>query len=170
VNPTTASYCVLIFCAALPRSKSSISPTISLIYPKHLPVAAEFVSRFPTQRFVLDHLAKPPIKVGEVDSWARGLQELAAFPNVFCKLSGLVTEADWRNWKPEHFNPYLDRAFACFGPDRLMIASDWPVCTVAASYANTLDIVRNYLSDYPPEVREAVLGGNAARFWKLTDR
>jgi L-fuconolactonase len=141
-----------------------------LIYSKHLPVAAEFVSRFPTQRFVLDHLAKPPIKAGEVDPWARGLQELAAFPNIFCKLSGLITEADWRHWSPEQFKPYLDRAFACFGPDRLMIGSDWPVCTVAAPYANTLDIVRNYLSGYPPEVREAIMGGNAARFWKLTSR
>jgi L-fuconolactonase len=139
-----------------------------LIYPKHLPVAAEFVSRFPSQRFVLDHLAKPPIKAGEVDSWARGLQELSAFPNVFCKLSGLVTEADWIHWKPEHFKPYLDTAFACFGPERLMIGSDWPVCTVAASYADALDIVRNYLSQHPPQVREAVLGGNAARFWRCT--
>lgn len=140
-----------------------------LIYPRHLSVAAEFVSRFPSQRFVLDHLAKPPIKSGEVKSWAQGLQELAAFPNVFCKLSGLVTEAGWRHWKPEHFMPYLDRAFECFGPERLMIGSDWPVCTVAASYANTLDIVRNYISEHPPQVREAVLGGNAARFWKLAD-
>jgi L-fuconolactonase len=138
-----------------------------LIYPKHLSVAAEFVSCFPSQRFVLDHLAKPPIKSGEVDSWARGLRNLAAFPNVFCKLSGLVTEADWRHWKPEHFTPYLDCAFESFGPERLMIGSDWPVCAVAASYAKTLDIVRNYLSRHPPEVREAVLGGNAARFWKL---
>jgi L-fuconolactonase len=138
-----------------------------LIYPRHLAVAAEFVRRFPGQRFVLDHLAKPPIKSGEVRTWARGLRELASSPNVFCKLSGLVTEADWRHWKPEHFTPYLDSAFECFGPQRLMMGSDWPVCTVAASYAQVVDVVKNYLSRYAEEVRAAVLGGNAARFWRL---
>jgi L-fuconolactonase len=139
-----------------------------LIYPKHLLVAAEFVRRFPGQRFVLDHLAKPPIKSGEIDSWALGIRELASLPNVFCKLSGLVTEADWRQWTPEHFLPYLDTAFECFGPERLMIGSDWPVCTVAASYSQAVDIVKNYVSNFPAEVRKAVLGGNAERFWKLT--
>src|SRR6202158_5297133 len=79
-----------------------------LIYTKHLPVAAEFVRKFPRQRFVLDHLAKPPVKSGAVDSWVRGLRELAEFPNVFCKLSGLVTEADWLIWKPEQIAPYID--------------------------------------------------------------
>jgi L-fuconolactonase len=138
-----------------------------LIYPKHLAVAAEFVRRFPGQRFVLDHLAKPPIHSGEIRAWARGLRELASSPNVFCKLSGLVTEADWRLWKPEHLRPYLDSAFECFGPERLMIGSDWPVCTVAASYAQAVDVVKNYLGQYAEGVREAVLGGNAARFWRL---
>jgi L-fuconolactonase len=130
-------------------------------------VAAEFVHRFPGQRFVLDHLAKPPIKSGEVQAWASGIRDIAAAPNVFCKLSGLVTEADWHQWKPEHFTPYLDIAFQYFGPERLMIGSDWPVCTVAGSYAQAIDLVKNYLSQHGQEVREAVLGGNAARFWKL---
>jgi L-fuconolactonase len=138
-----------------------------LIYPRHLPAAAEFVHRFPGQRFVLDHLAKPPIKSGEIRAWANGIRDIAAAPNVFCKLSGLVTEADWRQWKPEHFTPYLETAYQYFGPERLMIGSDWPVCTVAASYAQTIDLVKNYLSRYGQEVHEAVLGGNAARFWKL---
>src|SRR5712691_4708144 len=95
-----------------------------LIYAKHLPIAAEFVKRFPGQRFVLDHLAKPPIKSGAVDLWAHGMRELSSFPNVFAKVSGLVTEADWRTWKPEDIRPYLDVAFECFGPRRLMIGSD----------------------------------------------
>ena len=103
-----------------------------LIYPKHLPVAAEFVRHFPRQRFVLDHLAKPFIKAGTIQPWETGVQELALFPNVFCKLSGMVTEADWQSWKPEHLKPYLDVALDCFGAERLMIGSDWPVCTVAA--------------------------------------
>ena len=138
-----------------------------LIYTRHLPVAAEFVARFPRQRFVLNHMAKPPIKSGAVDAWARGIRELAAFPNVYCKVSGLVTEADWQEWKPEHLRPYLDVAFECFGPSRLMIGSDWPVCTVAASYARVMDLVKGYLGKYTANDRKAVLGGNAAAFWRL---
>lgn len=138
-----------------------------LIYSKHLPIAVEFVRRFPRQRFVLDHLAKPPIKSGVIDLWARGIRELASFPNVQAKVSGLVTEADWQAWKPEEVRTYLDVAFECFGPGRLMIGSDWPVCTVAASYERTMNLVRDYLSRYAAEEREAVLGGNAAKFWRL---
>ena len=138
-----------------------------LIYAKHLPDAVEFVSRFPRQRFVLDHLAKPPIKSGDIDVWERGIRELASFPNVYAKLSGLVTEADWQSWKPEHVRPYLDVAFECFGPPRLMIGSDWPVCTLAASYQGTMNLIKDYLSGYTAEQREAVLGGNAAKFWRL---
>ena len=138
-----------------------------LIYTKHLPVAAEFVERFPRQRFVLDHLAKPPIKSGDVDFWAQGIKRLAASPNVFCKLSGLVTEADWRQWEPEQIIPLLDTAFESFGPDRLMIGSDWPVCLVAASYARAFEVVKNYLLGQKREYQNAVLGGNAQRFWRL---
>ena len=116
-----------------------------LIYTKHLPIAAEFVERFPRQRFVLDHLAKPSIKSGQINSWASGIRELAEFPNVFCKLSGLVTEADWQHWQPEQIVPFLDVAFESFGPDRLMIGSDWPVCLVAASYERATEVVRTYL-------------------------
>jgi|SRR5215469_2080793 len=138
-----------------------------LIYTKHLPVAAEFVERFPRHRFVLDHLAKPPIKSREIESWATGIRRLARFPNVFCKLSGLVTEADWQGWEQKDITPYLDVAFEAFGPPRLMIGSDWPVCLVASSYSRTVDIVKNYLQRHPAETRDAVLGGNAQRFWRL---
>ena len=138
-----------------------------LIYPRHLPVAAEFVARFPRQRFVLDHLAKPPIKSRAVDVWARGIRELGSFPNLSCKVSGLVTEADWQAWKPEDMRPYLEVAFECFGPSRLMIGSDWPVCTVAAPYARVMDVVKDYLAKYTAEEREALLGRNAAKFWRL---
>jgi L-fuconolactonase len=130
-------------------------------------VAAEFVERYPKQRFVLDHLAKPAIKIQEVESWAAGIRRLAAFPNVSCKLSGLVTEADWQRWKPEDFTPYLDIAFEAFGTSRLMIGSDWPVCLVAGSYNRTIDVVKDYLKQHNAEIREAVLGENARRFWKL---
>jgi len=138
-----------------------------LIYTKQLPTAAEFVSRFPEQRFVLDHLAKPPIRSGSIDAWARGVRELASFPNVYAKVSGLVTEADWHTWKPADIRPYLDVAFECFGPSRLMFGSDWPVCMVAAPYERVVSLVKDYLTEYTEEEREAVLGGNAAKFWRL---
>lgn len=138
-----------------------------LIYARHLPVAVEFVEKFPRHRFVLDHLAKPLIKAKEIEVWARGLRRLAEFPNVFCKLSGLVTEADWKHWKPQDITPYLEVASSAFGPSRLMIGSDWPVCLVAGSYGRTMEVVRNFLQKYSPELREGVLGGNAQRFWKL---
>ena len=138
-----------------------------LIYTRHLPVATEFVGRFPRQRFVLDHMAKPPIKSRGVDEWARGIQGLTAFPNVYCKVSGLVTEADWQVWKPEDIRPYLDVAFECFGPSRLMAGSDWPVCTVAAPYARVMNLVKDYLGKYSTNEKEAVLGENASAFWRL---
>src|SRR5947207_4070643 len=97
-----------------------------LIYPRHLRVAAEFVRRFPQQRFVLDHLAKPSIKSRKLQPWENDVRELARSPNVFCKMSGLVTEAAWKCWRREDISPYLDVALDCFGPDRLMIGSDWP--------------------------------------------
>ena len=139
-----------------------------LIYSRHLPVAAEFVARFPRQRFVLDHLAKPEIKAGEIRAWERGLRALSAFPNVLGKLSGLVTEADWSAWTEAQMRPYLDVAFDAFGPERLMIGSDWPVCTLAAGYDRTLALVMDYLEDRPSAEKDAVLGGNAARFWRLS--
>ena len=138
-----------------------------LIYPRQLPAAIELAGRFPTQRFVLDHLAKPPIRTGAIDEWSRLLWELAAAPHVCCKLSGLVTEADWRRWQPEDIHPYLDVAFECFGADRLMAGSDWPVCTVAADYSRTMAVVSDYLDHRAPAERDAVLGGTARRFWDL---
>jgi L-fuconolactonase len=138
-----------------------------LVYARHLPVAAEFVARFERQPFVLDHLAKPGIRRGEIKTWEKDLRRLAAFPNVFCKLSGLVTEADWGQWTPSQVRPYLDVAFECFGARRLLIGSDWPVCTVAASYARTLGVVTEYLSGHSADDRAAVLGGNAQRLWNL---
>ena len=139
-----------------------------MIYTKHLPAAAEFVQRFPRQRFVLDHLAKPPIKSGSIDAWANGIRRLADCSNLCCKLSGLVTEADWILWEPEQILPFLDVAFESFGPNRLMIGSDWPVCLVAASYRQTVEVVKTYRLGQKPEHREAVLGGTADRFWRLT--
>ena len=140
-----------------------------LIYTRHLPVAAELVSRFPRQRFVLDHLAKPPIARGEIREWERDLRRLAGCPNVYAKLSGLVTEADWSRWTTRDIAPYLDVAVDAFGASRLMIGSDWPVCLVASDYARTMHLVTDYVAALPERDREAILGGNAARFWRLDE-
>lgn len=141
-----------------------------LIYPRHLPVAAEFVARFEQQPFVLDHMAKPDIGRGGIDRWARDICRLAAAPNVSCKVSGLVTEADWQRWTPSDITPYLDVVFDCFGADRLLIGSDWPVCTVAADYQRTMRVVLDYLAHRPAAERDAVLGGTAAQLWNLDAR
>jgi L-fuconolactonase len=138
-----------------------------LIYPRHLKAAGQFVSRFPSQRFVLDHQAKPEIRSGRIDEWRGDLRALAGFPNVFCKLSGLVTEADWQSWTPDQVRPYLDAAFECFSAHRLMIGSDWPVCTLAAPYERTMAVISDYVARCSEAERGAVLGGTAARFWNL---
>jgi L-fuconolactonase len=140
-----------------------------LIYPKHLGTAIELVSRFPRQRFVLDHLAKPHIRAGEMREWEQGLRELSKAPLVFCKLSGLVTEADWTRWTAADIKPFLDVAFDCFGAHRLLAGSDWPVCTLAATYGRAVGLIDDYMRDKMPAEREAVMGGNAARLWRLPD-
>jgi len=139
-----------------------------LIYRRQLPAAAECVAQFPGQRFVLDHLAKPDIRGGEMREWERSLRTLARHTNVLAKLSGLVTEADWNGWTPDQVRPYLDVAFDAFGWERLMIGSDWPVCLVAGSYSRTMGVVLDYIADRPAHEQDAVLGGNAQRFWRLT--
>jgi L-fuconolactonase len=141
-----------------------------LIRPRQLPAAIELSGRFPRQRFVLDHLAKPDIAHGGLAAWEPGLRRLADRPNVLAKLSGLVTEADWATWTPETLRPYLDVAWDAFGPGRLMVGSDWPVCTVAGGYGRVVGAVGSYLEDRPPAERAAVLGDNAARFWNLTTK
>ena len=139
-----------------------------LIYPKHLRVAADFVARFRRQTFILDHLAKPDIRSGEMREWENGLRALAEFPHVFCKVSGLVTEAAWDRWTEDDIRPYLDVAFDCFGSHRLLVGSDWPVCTLAADYRRTIALVDDYLRRRPAAERQAVMGDNAMRLWNLT--
>jgi L-fuconolactonase len=138
-----------------------------LIYPRHLPAAVEFAQRLEGHRLVLDHLAKPDIRRGEIAEWRRHLRALAACGHVMAKISGLVTEADWHKWTADGMRPYLDAAFECFGWERLMIGSDWPVCTVAADYGRTMRLVTDYVRERPAREQDAVLGGNAARLWQL---
>ena len=136
-----------------------------LLFPKHLPAAVKLVEKFPEQLFVLDHIAKPNIAERLLSPWREEIQALADFPNVYCKLSGMITEAKWKQWQPEDFYPYLDVVFEAFGADRLMIGSDWPVCTLAGSYGSTTQIVIDYLRQFPAEAQAGVLGGNCARFY-----
>jgi L-fuconolactonase len=138
-----------------------------LIYARHLPVAIEFVRRFPEQKFVVDHLAKPGIKAQELEPWSRDIRRLASNPNVFCKLSGMVVEADWKQWTAKDFRPYLDAVFAAFGIDRLMFGSDWPVCLLAGTYAQAKEIVEGYTGDLSSAEKEKIFGLNAARFYGL---
>jgi L-fuconolactonase len=138
-----------------------------LLFPRHLPVAAEVVRQFPRQRFVLDHIAKPFIKAGRLSPWDHDLRALARCDNVTCKLSGMVTEAAWRLWSADEFNPYMDVVFDCFGSTRLMFGSDWPVCTLSADYHAVVRLVRDYLQTQPENVRARVMGGNAIETYHL---
>ena len=136
-----------------------------LIYPRQLPAAIDLVQAFPDQPFVLDHLAKPGIRDGTLEPWRSRIRELARHPQVCCKVSGMVTEADHRDWKADDFRPFLDVVFEAFGSGRLMFGSDWPVCRLAATYDQVEGLVRDYVRGLPPDGAEAFWGGNCARFY-----
>jgi L-fuconolactonase len=138
-----------------------------LLFPKHLPVALKLVEKFPEQSFVVDHIAKPFISKKEFSPWKEYLKELAKHPNVYCKLSGMVTEANWNDWKEDDFKPYLDIVTESFGTNRIMIGSDWPVCTLSGNYAATMSIVINYSNQFSKEISDAFLGGNCINFYKI---
>ncbi len=138
-----------------------------LIFRDQLQYAAALVREFPEQMFVLDHVAKPDIKGKIIDDWAPGIKKLAEYPNLYCKVSGMVTEADWQHWQKEDFSPYLDTVFESFGINRLMFGSDWPVCLIAGGYQKMIDIVKEYTSELTVAEQGLFWGGNAERFYKL---
>ncbi len=142
-----------------------------LLYPQQLPAAVELVGLLPEQPFVLDHLAKPrlkaPIKTSDRDQWRRDIEALARHRNICCKLSGLVTEAAWRQWQPADFRPFLDVALTAFGPERLMFGSDWPVCLLSGDYAEVAGIVEDFIAALAPDERNQIWGGTATRFYGL---
>ncbi len=138
-----------------------------LLFAKHIPVALQLVEKFPEQYFVLDHIAKPFISKKEFSPWKEDLKELAKHPNVFCKLSGMVTEAKWNDWKEDDFKQYLDIVTESFGTNRIMIGSDWPVCTLSGNYSSTMSIVINYANQFSKEISDGILGGNCINFYKL---
>ncbi len=138
-----------------------------LVFPRQLRAAVELAAAFPEQPFVLDHIAKPPIATGDLRGWASLIIELAARPNVCCKVSGMVTEADWQKWRPADFQPFLDVVFTAFGPERVMYGSDWPVCLLAGTYSRVYELARDYVRPLGAEVEARFFGGNAAEFYGL---
>jgi L-fuconolactonase len=142
-----------------------------LIYPHQLPAAIDLVGLLPEQPFVLDHLAKPriklPPKAGEIADWRRGIETLARHNNVCCKLSGLVTEVAWRQWQPADFTPVLDIALAAFGPDRLMFGSDWPVCLLSGEYAEVVGIIDDFVSTLTPAEQSLIWADTACRVYRI---
>jgi L-fuconolactonase len=141
-----------------------------LLYPRQLPAAVELVARLPDQPFVLDHLAKPGIEAGAMQPWQADIERLATHPNVSCKISGLGTEAAWRGWKRSDFTPYLEVVLDAFGPKRLLFGSDWPVCLLAADYADVVGIADDFLARLSGPEQDAVWGGTATDIYGLTSR
>ncbi|MCH7410765.1 amidohydrolase family protein [Belliella sp. DSM 111904] len=138
-----------------------------LIFPKQLSTAAEAVSQLPHQAFVLDHIAKPSIGGNDMETWKKGIKQLAQYENVSCKISGMVTEAKWGTWEYNDFVPYMDFVLEQFGSDRLMYGSDWPVCTLSGSYDAVQSIVTQYISKLSRTEQASIMGGNAVKFYKI---
>ena len=138
-----------------------------LIFPKHLPAAIELVKQFPKQPFVIDHIAKPYIKAGLTGEWKKDIQAMAQYENVYCKISGMVTEADYHLWKNEDFTPYLNTVVEAFGTSRITFGSDWPVCLVAASYNAMMNIVKEYFASFSITEQQDFFCNNAKTFYHL---
>jgi len=138
-----------------------------LLFPRHLVPAVRLVKNFPRQRFILDHLGKPSIKSGELEPWKKDLGLLAKYPNVWCKLSGMVTEADKQDWSYGDLLPYMETVLELFGPDRIMVGSDWPVCRLAGEYGQVMKIVPEFISSLERKEQEKILFKNAIDCYRL---
>lgn len=138
-----------------------------LTFSRHLPYVLQVLENVPGLRAVMDHISKPEIKDGNMQPWQDLLKEVAAHPNVYCKVSGMITEADHEHWTVDDLLPYVDHVRACFGPDRLMYGSDWPVCLLAGSYERVIGAAETLTSDMDEDSQTRVFGGNAAKFYKL---
>lgn len=136
-----------------------------LIYSTQMKAALQTVKNFPNQAFVIDHIAKPNIKSRQIDSWTNYIKAIGEHENVFCKISGMITEAHWRNWSYQDFVPYLDVVFEAFGSERVMFGSDYPVCLLAGSYENVKDMLEHYVTDFSEDEKSGIWGGNALRFY-----
>lgn len=141
-----------------------------LIFHRQLPAAIELVNEFPNQAFVLDHIAKPDIKSAVIQQWKKNIIELSKADNTMCKISGMVTEANWKNWTADDLKPYLDVVFECFGSERLMFGSDWPVCLVAAEYDKVVQTLDSYMAQLSKIEQENIWYRNANSFYKLDSK
>jgi L-fuconolactonase len=156
------------FNAGIARLLSTTLVYDILIYARQLAETIRFVDRHPAQSFVLDHIAKPSIASGEIAEWSKNLRELARRPHVSCKLSGMITEADPRNWTPTQLKPYFEVALEAFTPNRLMIGTDWPVCTLGIAYAEWWQLVESWLTPLTQTERDQILGQTATRIYHLS--
>jgi L-fuconolactonase len=138
-----------------------------LIHQQQLPLAVRFCEKFPDHKLVLDHIAKPLINQGDLEPWKSFIKEIARHPHLYCKVSGLVTEADWKNWKEDDFKPYLEVIFEEFGADRIMFGSDWPVCLLAGSYGKVQNLLQIYISQLSMVEQEKIMGLNTKYFYNL---
>jgi L-fuconolactonase len=138
-----------------------------LLRPRHLPMATALAEKLPKLRMVIDHIAKPSIAIGEFDNWAKRMEAVFPIPTIFCKLSGMITEAAWHNWSASDLRPYVSFVWQGFGPERLMYGSDWPVCLVAGTYKEVFAAFTQAIGPQSMETRERVLGGTAAEFYCL---
>ena len=138
-----------------------------LVHTRHLQHIPQLAESCPDLRFVVDHLAKPPIARNEIGEWSEALKPAAAYPNIYCKLSGLVTEADWSTWQTNDLRPYVERALELFGVERMMFGSDYPVCLLAAAYDRVLEAFQELLKDLSDRQREQIFSENAATFYRL---
>ena len=138
-----------------------------LIFPHQLGAALEFVKQFPHQRFIIDHIAKPYIKDGFFDGWATLIKEIAKHQNVYCKLSGMITEANYNTWAPQQIVPYMDWVLNAFGTERILYGSDWPVCLVAGNYGQVKNLVVDFISNLSDDEQKAIMGKNAYNFYSL---
>jgi L-fucono-1,5-lactonase len=138
-----------------------------LVHTRHLKYASMVADSCPDLHLVVDHMAKPPIARGEMDEWSRAIRELASRPNVWCKLSGLITEAGWASWQVEDLKPYVDFALEVFGPQRMMFGSDWPVCLLAGSYDQVLETCQELLAEVDEQDRSRIYSENAIDFYRI---
>lgn len=138
-----------------------------LVYANQLDQVEQFVQRFPDQPFIIDHLAKPDIKSRSIDDWTKRMSNIAKHKNVYCKLSGMVTEADWKKWTYQDLEPYMQAVLNAFGAERLVYGSDWPVCLVAAAYERQFEVVKTFIGSLSHSEQQKILGENAVRFYHL---
>ena len=138
-----------------------------LIFPHQLETTLEFVKKFQNHKFIIDHIAKPYIKNGLYDEWARLMSEISKCENVFCKMSGMITEADYNLWTPEQITPYMDLVLTSFGSKRILFGSDWPVCLVAGSYKKVKELVTNFISKLSANEKTNIMGKNAINLYNI---